>query len=102
MAASVARTGNVWFVQATETGALSNTVGVRLAHIIVVPTGASANIILKDTVTGVKFFHGKVASADDTEHFPFEQVPIFCPNGITVDTISNCDIILVLHPGGQS
>lgn len=94
--------GNTWFIPATSTGQLggSNDVNVRIAHIIVTPTAANAQLELSDIVSGDPIFQSKVSGAGDTVTHSFEIVPIYFPNGIDVTIATNCDTMLVLHPGG--
>jgi hypothetical protein len=93
--------GNTWFIPATSTGVLGgdNDVNKRLSHVFVTPTASNAHFEITDPVSGNKMFQVKISGAGDTAHFSMEVTPMYFPNGMEVSIATNCDTMLVLHPG---
>ena len=88
---AITRSGNMIYVDTTGSAIAEKS--VRLAHLIITAT-AAASLILKDpTVTALKLRWDIAAAGSQEIAFP---VPPVFPNGIEVDTITNCVATLVL------
>lgn len=94
-----AHNGNTLYIDST--GAVGPTKNVKIAYMTVSVTGASPVLILRDGST-TKFDLTFQASTVP-QVFDFSEAPAYFPNGVTVNTITNCKatLITVHGDGGQ-
>lgn len=87
------QSGNM--IYADSLGPLTSDKSVRLGGVVITATAAAASFVLRDaTVSALKLRFDLPAAG--TEQFSFlTSHPIF-PNGITVETITNCVATLIL------
>lgn len=86
--------GNTIYLDST--GAISNTRGLVIKHVIITPTAASASLILRDQATGTPTkLRIDIAAAGNPLHIPLGDAGMLFPTGIDVGTITNCVVTLV-------
>jgi len=93
-----AANGNTLYIDST--GAVGPTKNVRISGIFMTSTAATASLILRDGSTNKARYD--IAAANTTEYFDVSAVPMYFPNGVTVNTVTNCVATLIFSRGGQS
>lgn len=91
-----ARSGNTHSIDAT--GVISAD-SCRIAMVLVTATAASAILELRDAAGTIVKLNLRVAISGDTGVFDFALAPIFCPNGLKVQTLTNCIAFIVYNNG---
>ena len=92
------RNGNTWYVDAT--GSLGDDRDVLVAYITVTATASFGRVVLADQVTGSLKMDLRVATNGDTQLFDFSSKPIRFPNSISVATLTNAIVTLVITNQG--
>lgn len=83
-----ARSGNTYYIDGTST-TLSEK-NLRVTHVTITATSASAVLLLKDVSTDNIKADLRVATAGDSVTFDFSLNPIVFANGINPATVTNC------------
>jgi hypothetical protein len=92
-----ARSGNTHSIDAT--GVLSSD-PCKIAMVLVTATAATAILELRDAAGSVVKLNLRAATSGDTAVFDFALNPIFCPNGLKVQTLTNCIAFVVYNQNG--
>lgn len=87
-----ARSGNTHSVDST--GVLVSD-ACKIAQVLVTATAASAILELRDAAGSIVKLNLRVAASGDTGVFDFALNPVFCPNGLKVQTLTNCIAFVV-------
>lgn len=90
-----AHNGNTLFVDST--GAIGPSKNVKVAYLVASVTGASPALILMDGSTTKLNLTFQASTVPQV--FDFSSAPIYFPNGVTVNTITNCKATLVTSQG---
>lgn len=89
------RNANTYHIDGTaSTLAVLN---IKVSHVIVTATAASAILQLQDVTTGNIKGNFRVATSGETRVFEFADNPIVFPNGINPATVTNCVATLIIQ-----
>jgi len=91
-----AHNGNTLYIDST--GAIGPSKNVKVSHIFITGTGAAPRLVLQDGTTNK--IDVRLMGTSQTGHLPFDPVPMYFPNGVTVSTITNCVATIVISQGG--
>lgn len=95
------RSGNSWYIDTVgNLGADDTNTAKNVVYILLTSTSANAIAILRDRDSNQLKTELRLDTAGHTQHFKFEIAPISFPGGIKVDTLTNCNVTIVLKEGG--
>jgi hypothetical protein len=80
--------GNTLYIDSTGTAVTQK--DVFITHVTLTATSASAVLLLRDLTTAANKADLRVATSGATEVFDFSDNPMRFPNGIVVQTLTNC------------
>lgn len=92
------RQGNIHWVDTA--GDLSTEKNIKVAHIFVTATAASAILVLSDTSDN-NLLELRQPTSGLTLHIPCESVPLVFPKGLKAKTVTNCTVAIVYTSKGQ-
>lgn len=87
------RNGNTYYIDDTTALTAAN---VKVTKITVTATSANAILNLQDVTTGANKINLRVATSGTTEVFDFSDDPLLFPNGISPNTVTNCNATCVI------
>lgn len=90
--------GNTVYIDSTGDVSIGTDKNIKVLYITITPTAASAVLALDDNAAAgdVTKLDLRVATDGDSKMFDFSRKPIVFPNGINVQTVTNCNAMLVL------
>lgn len=93
------RNANTYYIDGTASNLALKS--VKVTHVIISASSATAILVLKDVTSGNIKFDGRVATSGESRTFDLSDNPIVFPNGIDPTTVTNCVATLVIMaPGG--
>lgn len=90
--------GNTLYIDST--GTINYTSNIKVLYILLTATSSNAILKLQDVNTLDLKLDLRVSTSGESKLFDFSNTPIFFPNGIIINTLTNATASLIIKKQG--